>query len=160
MTQGMTPDLQRPGIISGINAPQHHVHQHVILLSASGSQDALRPGGIFRQQLHLYFRFFDRGLNALETAAVFRQLQQHQVIARCVANAAALAGGLFSLNAQAMLPCGTQAHRLRSGFCCSGAEIANLDVFHQCGAAVVLNHIGFVNGFKVFNPVTFRVVDN
>ncbi len=159
MTQGVTPDLQRPGIISGINAPQHHIHQHVILLCASGSQDTLRPGGVLRQQLHLDFRFFDRGLNALETAAVFRQLQQHQVIARRVANAAALTGGLFSLNAQAMLPCGTQAHGLRSGFC-GGAEIANLDVFHQCGAAVVLNHIGFVNGFKVFNPVSFRVVDN
>ncbi|CRJ26501.1 Uncharacterised protein [Salmonella enterica subsp. enterica serovar Typhi] len=161
MAQRMAPDFERTGIITGVDTPQHHVHQHVILLRTSGSQHALRPGGIFRQQFHLDFRLFHRGLDALEAAAVFCQLQQHQVIARRMANTAALTGGLFSLNAQAVLPCGTQAHALFPTFRCGRrAEITDFDVFYQRRAAVVLDHIRLVDGFKVFNPVAFRVVDN
>ncbi len=114
VAQRMTPDFQRTGIITGVDTPQHHVHQHVILLRTSGSQHTLRPGGIFRQQLHLDFRLFHRGLDALEAAAVFCQLQQHQVIARRMANTAALTGGLFGLSAVGML--GSQLGGSNVGF--------------------------------------------
>nr|DAH07820.1 MAG TPA: hypothetical protein [Caudoviricetes sp.] len=172
MAQRMTPDFQRTGIITGVDTPQHHVHQHVILLRTSGSQHALRPGGILRQKLHLDCRLFHGGLDTLKAAAVFCQLQQHQVIAGRMANTAALPGGLFGLNAQAVLPCGTQAHALLLSFCFGGffhrrrlhrswlAEVTDSDVFDQGRAAVVFNHIRFVDGFEVLNPVTFRVVDN
>lgn len=85
----MAANRERTGIVTGVNAPEHHVHHHVVLLRAVSTQHALSPGGVLRQHLHLDFGLTDVGLNALEAAAVFVQLEQHQVIALCAAATAA-----------------------------------------------------------------------
>ncbi|STI41506.1 Uncharacterised protein [Escherichia coli] len=65
MTQGMTPDLQRPGIISGIQCATASRTSARHPVERLGSQDALRPGGHISAAAPPWISaFFTVGLNA------------------------------------------------------------------------------------------------
>jgi len=77
---GVAGDLQRAGIIAGIDAPDHDGHQHVVLDAEAALQHAFDPRLVLGQQFALDLGLALHGLDVLEAAAILGQLEQHQFV--------------------------------------------------------------------------------
>nr|DAD91608.1 MAG TPA: hypothetical protein [Myoviridae sp. ctT3B27] len=80
MLQRMVANHQGTVIITGIDTPDHDVHDHVILPRTITSKDPGPPWFILRQHVAFQFGFLFRGLRTFQACHIFGEIKQHMAV--------------------------------------------------------------------------------